>query len=113
MLFAVRHAAVEQCDLWGLAGSREPYLLLVDPAHDASFHVLPKYRQVASYQYLPAKTLTLEGLFARHEPGELVLCANFRTKDPLAERKRKREYRKAIQREKALAAARALAPAGR
>jgi 4-amino-4-deoxy-L-arabinose transferase len=110
VLFAVRHAAVEQCDLWSLAGSREPYLLLVDPAHDASFRVLPKYRQVASYQYLPAKTLTLEGLFARSEPGELVLCANFKTKDPLAERKRKREYRKAIQYERALggqAAARA------
>jgi 4-amino-4-deoxy-L-arabinose transferase-like glycosyltransferase len=104
VLVAVRHAAVEQCDLWSLAGSREPYLLLVDPAHDASFHVLPKYRHVASYQYLPAKTLTFEGLFARPEPGELVLCANFKTKDPLAERTRKREYRKAIQREKALAA---------
>ena len=103
VLFAVRHAALEQCELWSLAGSREPYLLLVDPAHDASFRVLPKYRQVASYQYLPARTLTLEGLFARNEPGELVLCANFKTKDPLAEVKRKREYRKAIQRERALA----------
>ena len=109
VLFSVRHAAVEQCDLWSLAGSREPYLLLVDPAHDASFHVLPKYRQVASYLYLPAKTLTLGGLFARQEPGELVLCANFRTKDPLAEVKRKREYRKAIQRERALAEAAARA----
>ena len=101
VLFLVRHAAVEQCALWSLAGSREPYLLLVDPAYDASFRVLPKYRTVASYQYLPATTLTLSGLFAGSEPGELVLCANFRTKDPRAEVKRKREYRKAIQREKA------------
>jgi 4-amino-4-deoxy-L-arabinose transferase len=103
VLFLLRHAALEQCDLWSVAGSREPYLLLVDPAHDASFRVLPKYRQVARYQYLPATTLTLEGLFARLEPGELVLCANFRTKDPLAEVKRKREYRKAIQRENGIA----------
>ncbi len=99
VLFLVRHAAVEQCALWDLAGSREPYLLLVDPAHDASFRVLPKYRVVETYQYLPATTLTLAGLFAGYEPGELVLCANFRTKDPQAEARRKRDYRRVIQRE--------------
>ncbi len=105
VLFTARHPALRQCNLWGLAGSHDPYLLLVDPAHADSFRVLPKYRQVARYSYLPARTLTFAGLFARPDPSELVLCANFNTRDPLAERKRKRAYRKAIQREEAQAKA--------
>ncbi len=111
VLFLARHAAVEQCDVWSLAASREPYLLLVSPAQDASLHALPRYRNVASYAYLPASTLTLSGLFSSPQPGRLVLCANFATSDPEAERKRKREYRKAIQHDLALeAAARARRP---
>jgi hypothetical protein len=71
-----------------------------------------RYREVARYRYLPAEALTLEGLFSVREPGVVVLGANFATDDPEAERRRKREYRKTIQREKAEieAARRAKAP---
>lgn len=100
VLFAARHAARFECDLWSLAGSRQPYLLLVTPAQDASFRALRTYRHVASYRYLPASTLTLAGLLGATPPRELVLCANFGTSDPQAERKRKREYRRGVQREK-------------
>jgi len=107
VLLHVRLAAFAECDLWSLVGSREPFLLLATPAQDASFRVDGRYREVARYRYLPAQALTLEGLFSVREPGEIVLGANFATDDPEAERKRKREYRKTIQREKAeLAAAR-------
>jgi 4-amino-4-deoxy-L-arabinose transferase-like glycosyltransferase len=99
VLLHVRLAAFSECDLWSLAGSREPFLLLATPAQDASFRVDPRYREVARYRYVPANALTLGGLFSVREPGEVVLGANFTTTDPEAERKRKREYRKAIQKE--------------
>ena len=97
VLLHVRLAALSECDLWSLAGSREPFLLLATPAQDASFRADPRYREIARYRYVPASALTLGGLFALREPGEIVLGANFATTDPVAERKRKREYRKAIQ----------------
>ena len=92
----VRLAAFSECDLWSLAGSREPFLLLATPAQDASFRVDPRYREIARYRYVPASALTLGGLFSLREPGEVVLGANFATTDPEAERKKKREYRKAL-----------------
>jgi 4-amino-4-deoxy-L-arabinose transferase-like glycosyltransferase len=97
VLLQVRVAAVAECDLWSLAGSREPFLLLATPAQDASFRVDRRYREVARYRYVPARALTLGGLLSIREAGEIVLGANFATEDPQAERKRKREYRKAIQ----------------
>jgi len=99
VLLHVRLAAVSECDLWSLAGSREPFLLLATPAQDASFRVDPRYREIAHYPYVPATALTLGGLFSVREPGEIVLGANFATTDPEAERKRKRAYRRTIERE--------------
>jgi len=96
VLLHVRLAAFSECDLWSLAGSRAPFLLLATPAQDASFRADPRYREIARYRYLPASTLTLHGLFSVREPGEIVLGANFVTTDPEAERKRKREYRKGV-----------------
>lgn len=98
ILVEVRLAAVAECDLWSLAGSREPYLLLATPAQHASFRVDPRYRHVATYRYLPAEAFTFGGLFRLREPGEIVLGANFPTDDPVADVKRKREYRKALDR---------------
>jgi 4-amino-4-deoxy-L-arabinose transferase-like glycosyltransferase len=99
VLFHLRLAARERCDLWANAASREPYLLLVGPDEDRSFRVIPRYRTVATYRYLPADVLTLEGLLLGPEPGRIVLGANFRTTDPVAVRKRKRERRKALLRQ--------------
>jgi 4-amino-4-deoxy-L-arabinose transferase-like glycosyltransferase len=100
VLLHVRLAARAECDLWSLAGSREPFLLLATPAEDASFRVDRRYREVGRYRYLPAQTLTLGGLLSVREAGEIVLGANFATADPEAERRRKREYRKGFQRER-------------
>jgi 4-amino-4-deoxy-L-arabinose transferase-like glycosyltransferase len=97
VLLHVRLAAISECDLWSLNGSRQPFLLLATPAQDASFRANPRYREIARYRYLPADALTLGGLLSLGEPGEIVLGANFPTKDPEAERKRKREYRKGVQ----------------
>jgi len=96
VLLHVRLAAVSECDLWSLNGSRQPYLLLATPAQDASFRANPRYRGIARYSYLPADALTLGGLFSLGAPGEIVLGANFPTEDPVAGQKKKREYRQVI-----------------
>jgi 4-amino-4-deoxy-L-arabinose transferase-like glycosyltransferase len=96
VLLEVRLAALAECDLWSLAGSREPFLLLVTPAEDASFRVDPRYRHIATYRYLPAEALTFGGLFSLSAPGEIRLGANFATRDPEAAKKKKREYRHMI-----------------
>jgi 4-amino-4-deoxy-L-arabinose transferase-like glycosyltransferase len=101
LLFHLRLAARERCDLWAYAASREPYLLLVSPDENRSLRVIPRYRTVATYRYLPADVLTLEGLLVASEPGRIILAANFKTTDPVAVRKRKRERRKAILRQRA------------
>lgn len=94
ILFHARVTAEERCDLWPLASSNTPYLLLVRPAEDRSFQTTPGYRHVATYSHLPARALTLGGLLSPSRPGEIVLVANFATSDPVAVRKQKREYRK-------------------
>jgi hypothetical protein len=99
VLLDVRLAALAECDLWSLAGSREPFLLLVTPAEDASFRVDPRYRHIATYRYLPAEVLTFGGLFSLRAPGEIRLGANYATRDPEAAVKKKREYRKMLDRE--------------
>jgi len=103
VLLEVRITAIAECDLWSFAGSREPFLLLATPAQDASFRVDRRYRQIATYRYLPADTLTFQGLFSPRAPAEIILGANYPTKDPVAKLKRKREYRKMLDREQGLA----------
>lgn len=107
VLFEARHEAVEQCDLWAYAASREPWLLLVTPEQALSFRALPGWRRIARYPYLPAAALTFDGLRAGPRAGELVLGANFATADPEADRLRRREYRKGVQKDLAAEAARA------
>jgi hypothetical protein len=101
ILFDVRLTAEERCDLWPLAASSRPYLFLVRPRVDESFRVIPTYRHVATYRYLPARALTLGGLFSLQQPGAIVLGANFETDDPVAGRKRRKEYRQMLKRERA------------
>jgi 4-amino-4-deoxy-L-arabinose transferase-like glycosyltransferase len=106
VLLELRLAALAECDLWSFAGSRQPFLLLATPAEDASFRVDPRYRHIATYRYLPADALTFGGLFSLRAPGEIMLGANFATSDPQAEIKRKRDYRKMLDREGELVRAR-------
>jgi hypothetical protein len=100
VLFHARLTVEERCDLWPVAASRRPYLLLVSPKVDRSLRAIPRYRHVATYPFLPARVLTLGGLFSPAEPDEIILGANFRTDDPAAERKRLKEYRQMLKRER-------------
>jgi 4-amino-4-deoxy-L-arabinose transferase-like glycosyltransferase len=96
VLFYTRLAVEERCDLWALAASRSPFLLLIRPEERESFRVIPGFREIARYSYLPASALTLDGLLRPPAPGEIVLAANHATKDPEADRRRRRVYKKML-----------------
>ncbi len=96
ILFHARVAVVQRCDLWPLAASRSPFLLLISPEERRSFRALPGFRVVGRYRFLPATALTLTGLRERPRPGEIVLAANYATADPEAQRKGRRLYKKML-----------------
>jgi 4-amino-4-deoxy-L-arabinose transferase-like glycosyltransferase len=90
VLFEARLAVVRRCDLWSLAPSREAFLFLLRPEEYRSLSVIPGFREVARYRYLPASTLTLSGFLAPPPAQRVVLAANFPTSDPVAEQRRKK-----------------------
>ena len=96
LLFAARVVAQERCDLWSLAASSHPFLLLLGPAEYLSLSRLPQVRPIAAYRALPATALTLSGLVAGLDPDPLFLVANFETEDPVAEVKRKKDRKRAL-----------------
>jgi hypothetical protein len=96
ILFHARVAVEETCDLWPLAASRSPYLLLIRPEERRSFRAVPGFREVARYPLLPATALTFGGLREPPPPGEIVLAANYGTADPEAERRARRLYKKTL-----------------
>jgi len=101
ILFHARLTVEEHCgNLWPVVASRRPYLLLISPRMDHSFRASGRYRHVATYRYLPARVLTLGGLLSTPEPREIVLAANFTTADPVADQKRRKEYRQMLKQER-------------
>jgi 4-amino-4-deoxy-L-arabinose transferase len=94
LLFDARIVVAERCDLWALAASSQPYLLVLGPEEAQS--LLPQLREIATYRALPATALTFGGLAAGVTPQPLVLAANFATGDPIAEEKRKKDRKRAL-----------------
>ena len=96
LLFDARIVVEERCDLWGLAASSHPFLLVLGPAEARSLALLPQVREIATYRAVPATALTFGGLAAGVEPQPLALVANFATDDPVAEVKRKKDRKRAL-----------------
>ncbi len=94
VLFHARHAGWHECGLWAFAGDERPFLFLLTPEEEASLRGAAELREVSRYPMLGATALGLRGLLAGVEPTEVVLLANYATNDPVAEKKRKREFRK-------------------
>jgi 4-amino-4-deoxy-L-arabinose transferase-like glycosyltransferase len=99
ILFHARVSVVERCDLWSLAASPSPFLFLLQPDEYASFRNLAGFREVGRHSYLPATAFSLSGLLSLPTPGHVVLAANYKTADPEAERKRRKDYRRELQSE--------------
>ena len=88
-----------ECDLWSLAGSREPFLLLVT----AGARTRPSASPRATARWRPTATcrreaLTLGGLSRCASRASSCSCANYATRDPEAERisEAQRDYRKML-----------------
>jgi len=96
LLFDARIVVEERCDLWALAASSHPFLLVLGPGELLSLARLPQVREVGTYRGLPATALTFSGLVAGVEPRPLALVANFDTDDPVAEVKRKKDRKRAL-----------------
>jgi 4-amino-4-deoxy-L-arabinose transferase-like glycosyltransferase len=95
-LFFLRRPMEERCDLWSVAASRVPYLILATPNEARSLAALPTLREVGLYRALPATALTLRGLIDGPQPESFLLLANFATNEPMAEARRKKERRRAL-----------------
>jgi len=71
-------------------------MLLLRPEERPSLVSLPRMRTIREYAYLPATVLTLNGLLQPPKPARLLLVANYTTRDPVAEVKRKRDRKQAL-----------------
>jgi 4-amino-4-deoxy-L-arabinose transferase-like glycosyltransferase len=96
VLFFLRRAVEERCDLWSVAASRVPYLIVATPNEAQALAAVPTLREVGLYRALPATALTFRGILDGPQPESLLLLANFSTTDPVAEAKRKKDRRKAL-----------------
>mgnify|MGYP003693615367 CR=1 FL=1 len=96
LLFHARAVMEERCDLWALASSSRPYLLLLDPEQRRSLLAAEGVREVARYPYLARDRAHPGGRAGSAGPLEMTLAANFPTDDPVAESKRKRDRKRAL-----------------
>jgi hypothetical protein len=96
ILFHARLAVEERCDVWAPASSSAPFLLLLQPEERRSLAAVPGFRVVSEHDALSGRDLTLRGLLRGPRPEGVVLAANFDTDDPVAERKRKKERKRAL-----------------
>jgi len=103
LLFEARVVAQERCDVWNPASSRLPYLLLVGPEQGRTLQAVPGIREIGTYRCVPAAALTLGHMIAGLGEERFVLLANFKTADPVAEVKRRRDRKRALRLEAAAA----------
>jgi 4-amino-4-deoxy-L-arabinose transferase-like glycosyltransferase len=96
LLFFLRRAVEERCDLWSVAASRLPYLIVATPNEAQALTAVPTVREVGLYRALPATALSFRGILDGPQPESLLLLANFSTTDPVAEARRKKDRRKAL-----------------
>ena len=96
LLFTARATVEPRCEVYRLAASERPFLLLLDGRQRASMSRIAGMREVETYHYLPAGAFTLRGILRIPEPQPLTLMASFPTDDPVAERKRKRARKRAL-----------------
>lgn len=95
ILFDLRFAVVERCDLWR-AVTNDRVLILASNAEETSLRRSPDIRHIATYDHLPAGVARLETLWTPPRVATLALLANFETSDPIARQKANREYKRMI-----------------
>jgi hypothetical protein len=96
LLFRLRVASVERCDLWAPASSRLPFLVLLRERQRAPLMEIPSVRFAGWYNFMPAEAFTLDGLLGGVEPDRLALLANFETSDAESLVRARREWRRRV-----------------
>jgi 4-amino-4-deoxy-L-arabinose transferase-like glycosyltransferase len=97
LLFERRVPSLQRCDLWALAASRTPYLVMLRERERRPLMEIPATRFAGWYKFMPAEAFTLDGLIRGVEPGRLALIANFETTDRESIRRAKREWRRRVE----------------
>jgi hypothetical protein len=94
LVFHVRIAVLERCDLWSPASSERPFLLVLQRNERDSLRSLPGFRMVSGHDFLPAAMINLEKLLSPPDPEPLFLAANYPSRDPeVLEGQRRRNER--------------------
>jgi hypothetical protein len=96
LLFEARVVVQERCDVWNPASSRLPFMLMVGGDQAEALEAVPGIREVARYRCVPAAAMTLGQILSGLEVESFVLLANYRTADPVAEIKRRRDRKHAL-----------------
>ncbi len=94
LLFSLRVAAVEQCELWAVVSSSRKFLIIVTPAQEKSLRTAENVRHIATLDHLPADVTRIGTLLAGARISKVGLLANFATTDPVARWKRNREFKR-------------------
>ena len=94
LLFTLRIPVVEHCELWAVASSSRKFLIIVTAAQEQSLRTSENVRHIATYDHLPADITRIGTLLKGAEISKVGLLANFQTQDPVARRKRNREFKR-------------------
>ncbi len=94
ILFSLRLAVLERCELWAIASSSRKFLILVTEAQERSLRTAANVRHIATLDHLPADVTRLGTLLAGARVSKVGLLANFETTDPVARWKRNREFKR-------------------
>ena len=77
LLFDARVAVRERCDLWAAASSERASLFILQKHEKKALQVIPGFRVVSRYDYLPSTVSSLTGLFGAARPQALFLVASY------------------------------------
>ena len=94
LLFSFRLPVLESCELWAVAAASKKFLILATPAEEAALRKGEGIRHIATADLLPADVTRIGTLLMGPTASTVGLLANFQTADPVARRKRNREFKR-------------------
>jgi 4-amino-4-deoxy-L-arabinose transferase-like glycosyltransferase len=94
LLFTLRIPVVEHCELWSAVSNSRKFLFVVNETQERSLRTSETVRHIATRDHLPADVTRIGTLLQGVHASPVGLLANFQTTDPVARRKRNREFKR-------------------
>jgi 4-amino-4-deoxy-L-arabinose transferase-like glycosyltransferase len=94
LLFTLRIPVVEHCELWAVVSNSRKFLIVVNETQERSLRTSETVRHIATRDHLPADVTRIGTLLQGVHAAPVGLLANFQTTDPVARRKRNREFKR-------------------